>query len=239
MRYDEIDQEPRVRPKVSKPTNQELDTDEDTERAKIPLKIDDALMVCSLTHSTHMARARIIGAVRGEFIVITEPTVPIAERNSVILDESFLCAYFNNGFLFNFQSRYREKLMNNLVCIEYPKEVEVRRIRKDCRINVNIETQLVVQGIADLLMGDMMDISKGGCRVALNQPVGITVGSIVSLTFVLPTEALVNRIHAKVVRVARIKGSRMTTLGCSFTGSSNETSKVANFCDFCMYFEVR
>lgn len=106
-------------------------------------------------------------------------------------------------------------------------------IREHTRINVNIKTEFVVQGIADLLIGNMTNISCGGCRVALNQPSRVPVGTIASMTFNLPYEGFVNEMQATVIRVDGIKGSPVTTLGCAFTGPSSETSKVANFFEVC------
>ena len=41
---------------------------------RIPFRIDDAIMVRSLTNAAHMAQTRIIGAMHGKYILIIEPT---------------------------------------------------------------------------------------------------------------------------------------------------------------------
>ena len=97
---------------------------------RIPFRLDDAIMVCSLANTKHMARTRVIGAMLGKYILITEPTVKINDRISAILDENFLCSYFNNGFMHIFQSKYRRHLTEDVVCIDYPVKVDVRQIRK-------------------------------------------------------------------------------------------------------------
>jgi hypothetical protein len=130
------------------------------------------------------------------------------------------------------------ELMENIICIEYPKEVDVRKIRKHRRIGVNIETKLVAEGNAFPLFADMTDISPGGCRLVVSQPIQVHTGAPLSLTFSLPNEALVDEIQAAVVRTNRIKGSKALEIGCAFSGPSSESSKIIYFCDFCMFFEM-
>ena len=221
-----------------KPEIRDPGIEADSQGVRIPLKIDDSIIVRSLHRLTRMAKSRIIGAMHGEYILITEPSVPISERYWAVLDESFLCSYFNEGLLYNFTSRYRRELMENLVCIEYPKEVEVRKIRKHRRIRVNIETKLVAEGNALPLLADMTDISPGGCRLVVDQPIQAQTGTLVTLTFSLPNEALVNEIQAAVVRTEGINGCKALEIGCAFSGPSSESSKIINFCDFCTFFEV-
>ena len=125
------------------------------------------------------------------------------------------------------------------MCIEYPREVEVRQIRKDRRIRVNIETKLVVSDTTDLFIVDLVDISRGGCRVSINQRrVPMMKGTNASLTFSLPNEAFISELQAVVVRISRIKDSVATEIGLKFTGPKSELSKIENFCEFCMFFDL-
>ena len=102
-----------------------------------------------------------------------------------------MCSYFSDGILYRFNSRYLRRLIDDIVCIEYPKEVEVRQIRRYRRIRVNIETKFVVSDTADSSFADMVDISHGGCRLVLHKCVPMTKGTALSLTFSLPNEALI------------------------------------------------
>ena len=206
---------------------------------KVPLKIDEGIVVRSLTNTSHIAKARIIGAKVGEYILITEPTVRINERVAAVLDEGFLCSYFCDGNLYIFNSRCRKYLADEIMCIEYPRKVEVRQIRKDRRIRVNIETKLVVSDTGDSFLVDLADISRGGCRVILNQRrVPMTKGTNLVLTFGLPNEAFISALHAVVVRMSHIKDSGATEIGLKFTGPKRELSKIENFCEFCMFFDL-
>ena len=219
--------------------NVKPDVDADRPReTKIPFRIDDAIIVRSLTNSAYIAKSRIVGALHSEYILVTEPTVPINDRISAVLDEGFLCAYFNDGILYSFNSRYRKHLINNVVCIEYPKEVEVRQVRKHRRIRVNIETEYSISGTLGSFVADMADISRGGCLLVSNQRSPIIKGTCLSLAFNLPNEAFVNDLQAQVVRINHIKNSKTTEIGLSFTGPPDELAKIANFCEFCMYFDL-
>ncbi|MGA2404894.1 MAG: PilZ domain-containing protein [Syntrophobacteraceae bacterium] len=205
---------------------------------KIPLRIDDGIIARSLTNPAHIARSRIIGAMYGEFILITEPTVKINDRVSAVLDEGFLCSYFSDGRLYIFNSRYRRRLIDDIICIEYPREVEVRQMRRHRRIRVNIETKVVVADTADSSFADMVDISHGGCRLVLNERVPMRNGTALFLTFSLPNEALISELRAVVVRMAHTENDKATEVGLSFAGPESELSKIANFCEFCMFFDL-
>jgi len=205
---------------------------------RVPLRIDDAIVVRTLTGPTRMASCRIVGALHNKFILITEPAVKINERVSAILDESFLCSYFCDGYLYTFESSYGNRFMNDIVSIEYPGEVAVRRIRKDRRIKVNIETKVVVCDSGESFAADMRDISRGGCCLAAEQPVPVAEGSTVLLTFGLPNEAFISDLKAVAVRVRGLKNSEGIQVGLSFQDQGNEIGKVADFCEFCMYFET-
>jgi len=97
---------------------------------RIPLKIDEEMVLRSLPNTAHIAKARIIGAKVGEYILITEPAVRINEGDGAVLDEGFLCSCSSGGNLYVFQSRCLRYPANDVMCIEYPGKVEVRRIRK-------------------------------------------------------------------------------------------------------------
>jgi c-di-GMP-binding flagellar brake protein YcgR len=204
---------------------------------KIPFRIDDPIMVCSLTDTRHMARTRIIGAVHGKFILITEPTTKIKDRIPAVRDRGLLCRYFNNGFIYTFHSRYRTRLRKDVVCIDYPRILEVNQLRQYPRIRVNIETECTVCGTV-VFPAKMADISQGGCRLILNKYARITKGTNLCMTLNLPNEAFVSGLQAVVVRISRIQNSRATEVGVSFTGPDSEISKISNFCEYCMSFDM-
>ena len=215
-----------------------LTAKEVTKAIRVPLRIDDAIMVRSIGNPAQMAKCRIIGAMHGEFILITEPTIKVNHRLSAILEGDFLCAYFSDGILYNFHSSYRRDLISGTICIEYPKEIEVRRIRRHRRIKVNIETKCSLLNSDEQFSADMVDISSSGCRLVLDERVEIATGLNISLTFNLPNEAGISEIQALVVRVSHIDDLKASEVGLSFIGPESEVSKVSNFCEFCMFFEL-
>ena len=207
------------------------------EVTRIPLRIDDEIMVRSLDTVAHRAKSRIIGAVHGDFILIQEPVVVINERFLATFDHAFECSYFTAGYRYNFLSRYRSHALGDIVCIEYPKKVDVRQIRKHRRINVNIGTKFAVLGAPKWFSGDMADISEGGCRLILKSKVTVTKGMRVILVFRLPNEDVVDELRAVVLRTMSIEGGEATEVGLSFTGPRSELAKISNFCGFCMFFD--
>jgi c-di-GMP-binding flagellar brake protein YcgR len=208
------------------------------EVTRIPFRIDDEIMVSSLAIAAHRTKSRIVGAVHGDFILIQEPIVVINERLSAIFDHVFECSYFTEGYRYNFLSRYRSHVLSDIICIEYPKEVDVHQIRKHRRIKVNIETKYAVFGTPNWFSAHMVDISHSGCRLVLKSKVAIKKGMRVLMVFNLLNEDVVNELRAVVVRSWPIKGSEATNVGLSFTGPAGELAKISRFCEFCIYFDM-
>ena len=204
----------------------------------VPFKIEAGLVVQSEKNKRLIARSRIIGALRGEFIMITEPTVQLSDRFSTVINENMQCFYLNKSGLYSFRSRYRKKLINDVICIEYPQKVQVRERRRDRRIKVNIEARFFLSDYVDLFYGVVTDISASGCRLTFKQRASISDGAEAVVTLRLPNEVLESKLEAKVLNVAHITKNKTTALGLSFTGPPDELSKVANFCEFCMIFEL-
>ncbi len=205
---------------------------------RIPLKIDDEILVKSLAIAAHRTKSRIVGALHGDFILIKEPIVVINDRLLAIFDHVFECSYFSEGYRYNFLSRYRSHVLSDIVCIEYPKEVEVHQVRKHRRIKVNIETKYSVFGARKWFSGDMADISRGGCRLVIKSKAAITKGMRVLLVFSLPNEDDVSDLRAVVVRSRPVKGGEATEVGLSFAGPPSELAKISSFCEFCLFFDV-
>jgi len=205
---------------------------------KIPFKIDDEIMVRSLAIAAHRTKTRIVGAVHGDFILIQEPIVVINERLLAVFDHVFECNYFSEGYRYNFLSRYRSHALGDILCIEYPKKVDVHQIRMHRRINVNIETKFAVLGAPNWFSGDMTDISEGGCCLILNSKVPVTKGMRVLLVFRLPNEDVIDELRGVVLRSTPIEGSEATEVGLSFTGPQSELAKISSFCGFCMFFDL-
>jgi c-di-GMP-binding flagellar brake protein YcgR len=208
------------------------------EVTRIPFKIDDEIMVRSLDTISHRTKTRIIGAVHGDSILIQEPVVAINDRFFAIFDHAFECSYFTQGYRYNFLSRYRSHVLRDIVCIEYPKKVQVQQIRKHRRIMVNIEIKLAALSSPKWFSADMADISEGGCRLILKSKATMTKGMKVLLVFRLPNEDVVEELRAVVLRSISIPGSEATEVGLSFTGPGSELVKISNFCQFCMFFDV-
>ncbi|MHC1728101.1 MAG: PilZ domain-containing protein [Syntrophobacteraceae bacterium] len=207
--------------------------------SRIPLQIEDEIIVRSLANAAHKTRSKIIGAVHGKFILIEEPVVMINDRLSASMEEEgFLCSYFTEGTLYNFKSKYRGHLSDDIASIDYPREIEVRQVRKYRRIRVNIETEFQLEGTSDSFLGDMHDISQGGCRLSVHSLLPATKGMGVTLMFSLPNEEAVSGLQGTIMGIRHLKSHETTELGLCFNGNEDELAKVADFCEFCMFFEV-
>jgi c-di-GMP-binding flagellar brake protein YcgR len=238
MRFDEAVERMASNHLEYETENQDSGFDTYTPPIQIPLKIDDAILVRSLTNMAHTAKSRVVGAVQGKFILITEPTVNINGRIWAVLDEAFLCSYFSDGSLYTFRSRYQRRLIDDIVSIDYPSEAEIRQVRKHRRISVNIETQCAMPGIRETVSADMTDISLGGCRLLFEHRLPVKKGAELYLTFNLPNEAFVTGLRSMVMRIDRNPENDTAEVGLSFSGPRGEIAKISNFCEFCMFFDL-
>jgi hypothetical protein len=207
------------------------DSDE-AEEIRIPLRIEDTMAVRAPAVPARIATCKIVGAVHGKFILITEPAIKINDRVAEVLDGNLLCSCLCDDYLYIFYSRYRNRVLGDIVSIEYPRNVEVRRIRKDTRIKVDIATKVSV-GKDEPVLAKMIDISRGGCRLAFDQRVRIAKASILTLAFELPNEVPVERIEAVAQKIKHVK--KITEIGLSFNTQTKESAKIADFCQICRF----
>lgn len=204
---------------------------------ELPLTLGGELVVRSLVNPAEMAKCKIVGAVHNDFIFITEPVIRINDRLTAFIEGTFSCSYFSSGFLYVFQSRCRQVVMDGVVCIEYPTRWEIKQLRKHRRIRVNIETEFRGPAITTPLYADMTDISSGGCRLTFHPTVGLVQGMYGVITFTLPNEQLVRRMKCQVMNSNHFKTRETTEVGLKFIGPVTEVDKVMAFCEFCMFFE--
>jgi len=205
---------------------------------KVPLRIGDEIMVRSLANAAHRTKTKVVGAVHGDFILIKEPLVVINNRLVAIFDQTFECSYFAEGYRYSFVSKYKSHAFQDIVCISYPEDAEISKVRKDRRIRVNIETKYAVFGSPKWFSADMVDISKGGCRLILKSNPPLSRGMEVLLVFSLPNEEEVNDLRAQVVRSTSMPDIEATDIGLAFVRPHSELAKVESFCEFCLFFEV-
>lgn len=205
---------------------------------RIPLRIDDEIMVRSLSAPAHRTMSSIVGAWPGRFILIREPVVVINNRITAVFDNAFECSYFSGECRYNFLSKYKNHVLEDVICIEYPSKVDVRRIRKHRRIKVNIETRYAVLGVPKWFSADMTDISQAGCCLVVEPGASIPKGTKVLMEFGLPNENTENEFRAVVVRSKPVMNGEKTELGLTFTGPQGGLARISNFCEFCMFFEL-
>lgn len=205
---------------------------------ELPLRLGGELLVRSLVNPAEMAKCKLVGAIHGDFLLITEPVIRINDRLTAFIEGTFSCSYFTSGFLYAFQSRCRRLVMDGVMCIEYPTRWEIKQLRKHRRIRVNIETEFRGPAITTPLYADMTDISSGGCRLLFHPTVGLVQGMYGVITFTLPNEQLIRRMKCQVMNASHFKSRETTEVGVKFIGPAMEVDKVTAFCEFCMFFEI-
>lgn len=207
---------------------------------KLPLQLDSELTVHSASNVAHHAKSRILGAVHNDFIMIEEPVFSISDRLSAVVDDDYVCSFFQEGFLYRFTTKRRQVIMKNIITVDYPSQYEVRQLRKHHRIKVNIAAQLDVSfgGEAESIRGNMKDISEGGCLLVLSRMVSFMKGTPATVTFTLPDDQAVKGIKCTVMNIHHFHVKQCSGLGMSFSAPDAELVKVHKFCNFCKRFRI-
>jgi c-di-GMP-binding flagellar brake protein YcgR len=203
---------------------------------KIPFKLGSELLLRSSSNPSHKTKSKIIGVLEKEFIMIKNPVFAISDNITAIVEEDFLVAYLNEGYLFTFKSRFNRNLIMNIICIDYPQDFEVEQVRAEPRVKVNLEAVLEISDTN--LSGIVKDISETGCSFELPKIISLFKGLGLIATFTLPNDQLIKNIACTIINVKYNQIYRKTEIGARFSGPAEEISKIRELVKFCMRFKV-
>ena len=150
-----------------------------------------------------------------------------------------ICAYFtDDGWLFKFKSRFGEIVLNEIVCLDYPKKFEARQLRAFPRIKVLLEAVSDIGNDHRLTHCNITDISEGGCCLELPCLIAPTTGTPIEVTFELPTDELIENLQCAVMNMCQDVDEKKTFVGLSFQKPDSWIQKIRKFCNMCYYFRV-
>jgi c-di-GMP-binding flagellar brake protein YcgR len=189
--------------------------------------------------------SQLIGYREGDFIIIEEPTstgeLPDIGKGHLV------CVCIREGIIYYFKTKVRKHLEENLVLIDYPDQFREKRLRKNPRIRVNVESKLTLgdeehhqfkKNIEDYIgktfKGTMVDISEGGCLVFVRSFRKILVHSLYYLDFILPDGQKVDELEAMVVNCKPGDEEHTFEVGLEFRGPMEQLAKVFFFCQLGM-----
>ncbi len=205
----------------------------------IPLQLGASLRLWSLADTTFKAATTVVGVIPKVVIMVEDPVFASqGERITGRVGGDILCSYFVDGCLYKFKSRFGQNLIHNIVCIDYPRNIEARELRMHPRIKVELEVVGSIGTEKRLINGTIRDISQGGCRLELPGLIPLVPKTPVCITFTLPNDELIDDLSCTVMNLEHVVAEKKTFTGLSFTGPDSELSKVIKFCEMCMYFRV-
>jgi c-di-GMP-binding flagellar brake protein YcgR len=204
----------------------------------IPFQFGVSLTLQSLTNLAHKAGAKILGVIPGNLIIIDKPVFAVNERLTAAISGDFLCAYFHAGCMYKFRSRFRDFPLSDVASIEFPAEFDAKQLRRYPRIKVNLETEFTVGGAAQVLRGDIVDVSEGGCRLAFPSLIPAVKGTVMEVSFTLPDNQSIEHMQCTVMNTHYSYAWRRVKFGLSFSGPETELEKIRKFCKMCSYFRV-
>jgi c-di-GMP-binding flagellar brake protein YcgR len=204
----------------------------------IPFQFGALLMLQSLTNLAHKAKTKVLGIIPEDCIIIEKPVFAVNERISAAISGDFQCAYFHEGCVYKFRSRFRDFPIEDVACIDFPVDFDARQLRQYPRIKVNLEAEIAVGNTGQLLNGDVMDISEGGCSVEFPSLIPAVKGTVMNINFTLPDNQSIEQMQCTVMNTCYSYAWRRTQFGLAFSGPETELDKIRRFCKMCSYFRV-
>lgn len=204
---------------------------------RIPFHLGAELILKSLSNADQKSKTTVVGVVHGQIIMIDEPLFSMFERMSGS-SEGFTCAYLSGNHLYKFRSRFKKRLYKNIVGIDYPDEAEVLKIRSSARTNVNLKADVLWSAENAPAPGDMIDISEGGCRLALSQACEVAKGDVLHLTFTLPDGQSIENLPCTVMNISHLQDQQLKLAGLSFSTADSQSALIKSFCRLCAYLKM-
>jgi hypothetical protein len=205
----------------------------------VPLQLGAVLRLRSLADPTLKVATTVVGVIPKLAIMVEDPIFTIqGERITGRVGGDILCSYFLDGCLYKFKSRFGQNLIHNIVCIDYPRNIEAHELRMHPRIKVELEVVGSIGKERRLINGTIRDISHGGCCLELPGLIPLTPRTPVCTTFILPNDEPIEDLGCTIMNLRHVAAEKKTLIGLSFTGPDSELSKVIKFCEMCSYFRV-
>lgn len=205
---------------------------------ELPLNIGQELFIRSTRGNALKTKSKIIGARHGHYILIEDPLYRVNERLYTPLTGTVYCQYFNENNLYLFYSQVLKALEDDITSLAYPDAFETKTVRQHHRISVNIEALYRCQNAKEPLKASILDISKGGCRLAIPRLLPLANDMFCELSFALPDGQTIRRMVAKIRDIRFNKLRNTTQLGLEFVEPPEELSKIESFTHYCMFFRT-
>lgn len=205
----------------------------------VPFILGTTLRIRSIVDPALRGQTLLVGVIGRSVILVEKPMFSSeSERITGRVGGDILCIYQLDGTLYRFKSRFGQNLIHDVVCIDYPQKIEMRKLRRHPRVKVDLETVGAIGTDGRLINGSIIDISLGGCCLALPGLILLELGIPVCTTFVLPNDDHIENLRCTIMNIRHIFSEKRTFLGMSFNGPESELDKVTKFCEMCMYLKV-
>ncbi len=166
---------------------------------------------------------KVVGWMSGRFVLTTCP-YENGSKLKVEAGKTHNITYLSKGKVYGFRAHlFREiQTMIPLLLFDYPQEVERIELRKEPRYttffaaDVSSETD----GVLEMYKGTIINISKSGCFITLNQNTVWDVEHELNITFDMPTNNEQYSINSIIRLVKRNKGK--DALGIEFQNPSED-----------------
>ncbi|MBW2265084.1 MAG: PilZ domain-containing protein [Deltaproteobacteria bacterium] len=166
---------------------------------------------------------RVVGWMSGRFVLTTSP-YENGRKIKVETGKTHNITYLSKGKVYGFRAHlFREiQTMIPLLLFDYPQEVECIELRKEPRYTTFFAADISSEtdGVLEMYKGTIINISKSGCFISLNQNTMWDVEHELSITFDMPTNREQYTINSIIRSVKRNKDK--DALGIAFVNPSED-----------------
>jgi c-di-GMP-binding flagellar brake protein YcgR len=205
----------------------------------VPFILGTPLRIRSTADPALKTQALLVGVIPRLAILVENPVFSSeGERVTGRVGGDILCVYVHEGRLYRFKSRFGQSLIHNVVCIDYPRKIEMQNLRRYPRVKVELDTVGSIGKEGRLMNGSITDISQSGCCLELPGLILVEREMPVCATFELPNDDHIEDVSCTIVNIRKISSEKKTIVGMSFNGPESEIGKIKRFCEMCMYLKV-
>lgn len=207
-------------------------------KTKIPIAIEEKIVVRSRQNDTIKVSCRVLGAWHGKFLIIEDPVFRVNERLSIPIEGDVLCWYLFGGDVYQFMSKVLGSYSEGFALLEYPDAVQIDKLRRYPRIPMKLQTQIQVENSRGSLRSTMNDISTGGCSLTINSLEVIAKNTACKLSFTLPDGQKVSGLEAAACTCRTHVLKKTTAVGLKFLGPVDQIEIISSFCRSFEYLKL-
>jgi len=149
--------------------------------------------------------------------------------------KTLLIRYIHQGIMFGFRAMVNHEYIApfQILIVDFPKQIEERNLRRSERIKTFIPISIRLPENAGPVGGAMMDLSREGALLSIDEGGLPVVGETVRISLKLPSGAVIDDLDCAVRNLREPKSLRM--IGVEFEAmDEKKLGEIHGFYDYCL-----